>query len=125
MMNAHRIAGNAASPTDERVEPGRQAQEDDAELESPRDETRRDEEDLFQSRRPLVVSPKRVYGYIENLASLSLLGIFSFFGTLIRLGLVAIGSYSGQSIFPLLWAQMVGCCLMGMFTVRKRCIEEM
>lgn len=115
---------NVASPTNEPVEPGQQAQ-DDAELEPPQDETQRDEEDLFQSRRPLVVSPKRVYGYIEYLASLSLLGIFSFFGTLIRLGLIAIGNYNGQSIFPLLWAQMVGCCLMGMFTARKRCIEEM
>lgn len=123
-MSEARMTGNAANPTDEQGQPGLEAQ-DDAELEAPQDETRRDEEDLFQSRRPLVVSPKRVYGYTEYLASLSLLGIFSFFGTLIRLGLIAIGSYNGQSIFPLLWAQMVGCCLMGMFTVRKRCIEEM
>lgn len=102
-----------------------QAEQVDPELASPRNETRQDEEELFQAARPLVVSPKRIYGTIEYLTSLSLIGIFSFFGTLIRLGLIAIGTYNGQSIFPLLWAQMVGCCLMGMFTVRKRCIEEM
>lgn len=102
-----------------------QAEQVDPELASPRNETHQDEEELFQSARPLVVSPKRIYGVVEYLTSLSLIGILSFFGTLIRLGLVAIGTYNGQSVFPLLWAQMVGCCLMGMFTVRKRCIEEM
>lgn len=97
----------------------------DPELAPPRDETTQDEADLFSVRRPIIVSPERTYSSLEYLTSLSLLGILSFFGTLIRLGLVALGTYDGQSIFPLLWAQMVGCCLMGMFTVRKRCIEEM
>jgi CrcB protein len=97
----------------------------DAQLRPPHDETSRDEADLFQARRPLIVSPERVYGLIETFATLSLLGIFSFFGTLIRLGLIAIGSYNGQTVFPLLWPNVVGCTLMGMFTTRKHCIEEM
>lgn len=101
------------------------ADEQDPELAPPHDETVQDEDELFRAQRPLVVSPNRIYGVIEYLTSLSLLGIFSFFGTLIRLGLVAIGTYNGQTVFPLLWAQMMGCIFMGMFTVRKRCIEEM
>lgn len=97
----------------------------DPELTPPQQGTAQDEAALFSARRPLVVSPGRLYGFIEHVSSVSLMGIMSFFGTLIRLGLVAIGSYNGQSIFPLLWAQMMGCCLMGMLTVRKRCVEEM
>lgn len=97
----------------------------DAELAPPPDETNRDETALFRAERPLVPSPKRIYSWLEYTTSLSLLGILSFWGTLIRLGLSALGTYEGQSVFPLIWAQIMGCFLMGMFTVRKRCIEEM
>lgn len=107
---------NADADTDDAVDP---------QLTPPRQGTAQDEAALFSARRPLVVSPGRLYGFIEHVSSVSLMGIMSFFGTLIRLGLIAIGSYDGQSIFPLLWAQMMGCCLMGMLTVRKRCVEEM
>nr|GAT59483.1 predicted protein [Mycena chlorophos] len=38
---------------------------------------------------------------------------FSVFGVLARLGLTALGEYSGQSIFPLIYSQAVGCLIMG------------
>ncbi|WFD24511.1 hypothetical protein MEQU1_003213 [Malassezia equina] len=37
----------------------------------------------------------------------------SVWGTLARLGLVGLTSYDGQSITPLVWAQAVGCLVMG------------
>lgn len=50
---------------------------------------------------------------------LSLLMAFSVLGTLARLGLHALASYPGQSIFPLAWVQAVGCLVMG-FTLGIR-----
>lgn len=44
---------------------------------------------------------------------LALLMPFSVFGVLARLGLSALANYSGQSIFPLIYAQAVGCLIMG------------
>lgn len=44
---------------------------------------------------------------------LSLLMSASVFGTLARLGIHALVSYDGQSIFPLAWVQAVGCGIMG------------
>ncbi|KAJ7095447.1 CrcB-like protein-domain-containing protein [Mycena belliarum] len=38
---------------------------------------------------------------------------FSVFGVLARLGLSALATYSGQSIFPLAYAQATGCLIMG------------
>ncbi|KAF8341444.1 uncharacterized protein EI90DRAFT_3143730 [Cantharellus anzutake] len=35
------------------------------------------------------------------------------FGTLARLGLDALTSYEGQSVFPLAWVQATGCLVMG------------
>ncbi|KAF5390576.1 hypothetical protein D9757_002739 [Collybiopsis confluens] len=43
----------------------------------------------------------------------------SIFGLLARLGLVALGTYEGQSIFPLAYAQGLGCFVMGYFVFLK------
>ncbi|KAJ7068321.1 CrcB-like protein-domain-containing protein [Mycena amicta] len=48
-----------------------------------------------------------------SLNVLALLMPFSVFGVLARLGLSALGNYNGQSIFPLIYAQAVGCLIMG------------
>ncbi|CED84298.1 Putative fluoride ion transporter CrcB [Phaffia rhodozyma] len=56
--------------------------------------------------------------------TLSFFIIFSLFGTLARLGLNALFSYDGQSVFPLLWAQGVGCFIMGLILGRKEEIEK-
>ncbi|KAJ6539956.1 hypothetical protein B0H10DRAFT_2170618 [Mycena sp. CBHHK59/15] len=59
----------------------------------------------------LVVHPK-VYAPLSPYV-LTLLMPFSVFGLLARLGLRALATYSGQSIFSLAYVQAVGCLLMG------------
>jgi hypothetical protein len=44
---------------------------------------------------------------------IALLMPFSVLGVLARLGLSALATYSGQSIFPLAYSQAVGCLIMG------------
>lgn len=83
------------------------------------------EEEAWSTQDPDLLDPSRIHGILEICATLSILGFFSFFGLLARLGLIAIGTYNGQSTFPVLWAQIVGCFFMGIFTSRKDLIEAM
>lgn len=46
-------------------------------------------------------------------AAAGAIALGSVWGTLLRLGLVGLNTYSGQSIQPLIWAQAVGCLVMG------------
>jgi hypothetical protein len=48
-----------------------------------------------------------------SLHVLALLIPSSTFGVLARLGLLALGTYDGSSIFPLIYVQAVGCLIMG------------
>ncbi|KAJ6544040.1 major facilitator superfamily domain-containing protein [Mycena capillaripes] len=48
-----------------------------------------------------------------SLHVIALLMPFSVLGVLARLGLSALATYSGQSVFPLLYAQGIGCLIMG------------
>lgn len=48
----------------------------------------------------------------------------SVFGVLARLGLVALMTYDGESVFPLAYAQAVGCLIMGMALRLKEPIGE-
>jgi len=48
-----------------------------------------------------------------DLPVLLILAPFSIFGVLARLGLVALASFDGASVFPLLYAQALGCLVMG------------
>jgi CrcB protein len=52
-------------------------------------------------------------------AVLALLAPASVFGTLARLGLQALATYAGQSIFPLAYPQAVGCFIMGVCLALK------
>lgn len=70
-----------------------------------------------------IPSPSRFHDVRKECTALAFLGIFSFFGLLARLGLTAITSYDGQVVFPVLWAQMVGCALMGAIASRKEIVE--
>jgi len=54
-----------------------------------------------------------------SLHVLALLIPVSTFGVLARLGLLALGTYDGSSIFPLIYVQAVGCLIMG-FTIELR-----
>ena len=80
---------------------------------------------LIDARFPTFVTPQRFHGFLSTLAALSLLGCFSFLGLLARLGLIAINTFNGREIFPILWAQIVGCAVMGLVTSRKTQIEEL
>jgi CrcB protein len=48
-----------------------------------------------------------------SLPVLALLAPASIFGVLARLGLQALATYDGSSIFPLAYPQTVGCFIMG------------
>ncbi|KAJ6536632.1 CrcB-like protein-domain-containing protein [Mycena sp. CBHHK59/15] len=61
---------------------------------------------------PVVVVHPKVYAPLSPYV-LTLLMPFSVFGLLARLGLRALATYSGQSIFSLAYVQAVGCLLMG------------
>lgn len=54
-----------------------------------------------------------------SLEAIALLAPFSIFGLLARLGIDAIVSYPGQSVFPLAWVQAAGCFVMGLAQSQK------
>jgi len=57
--------------------------------------------------------PPRVYHPFSP-SVIALLMPASVFGVLARLGLQALGSYDGKSIFPLAYPQAVGCLIIGL-----------
>jgi hypothetical protein len=57
--------------------------------------------------------PQPVVYHPYSIHVFALLMSFSVFGTLARLGIHALATYNGQSIFPLAWVQAVGCGIMG------------
>ncbi|KAF9268035.1 hypothetical protein L218DRAFT_853602 [Marasmius fiardii PR-910] len=69
------------------------------------------------------LSPSKTYHSFSPHV-LALLIPFSIFGTLARLGLQALASYNGQSIFPLAYVQAAGCLVMGFFLPLKEPIGE-
>ncbi|GMK56700.1 hypothetical protein CspeluHIS016_0305400 [Cutaneotrichosporon spelunceum] len=64
-------------------------------------------------------TPPTEYGTLRTGAHYASLVLSSMLGTLIRLGLNAMGDYDGRVIFPLAWAQGVGCGIMGLGAARK------
>ena len=65
-------------------------------------------------------------GALRHCATAALLIVGAIWGTLGRLGLVALNTYDGQSIEPTIWAQAMGCLVMGWVThpKNKATIEE-
>lgn len=62
---------------------------------------------------------------LKECTTLALLGTFSFLGLLARLGLIAINTYDGQVVFPILWAQVAGTALMGALASRKEIVDAL
>jgi CrcB protein len=60
-----------------------------------------------------------------SLPVLALLAPASVFGVLARLGLQAIAHYDGESIFPLAYAQVLGCFIMGCCLALKEPLGQM
>lgn len=54
----------------------------------------------------------------------SLLVFATIWGVLARLGLLWIGSFARGQVFALVWAQAVGCVVMGIVTERKKGLER-
>lgn len=59
-----------------------------------------------------VIPPSKRYPPF-SVATLALLIPFTLFGVLARLGIQALGTYDGQSIFSLAYVQAIGCLVMG------------
>ena len=59
------------------------------------------------------ITPLRLVAHYSSLVLASILGC------LIRLGLTALATYDGRSIFPIAWSQGVGCGIMGLALARK------
>jgi fluoride ion exporter CrcB/FEX len=49
----------------------------------------------------------------EDIVVASWITFLSIWGSLARIGLSALSTYPGQPVFPLIWAQFVGCAVMG------------
>jgi CrcB protein len=60
-----------------------------------------------------------------SLPLLALLAPASILGLLARLGLVALATYDGQSIFALAYVQAVGCLIMGFGLGMKEPLEKL
>lgn len=64
---------------------------------------------------PQAATAPPVYFYHPfSLQVIALLIPGSIFGLLARLGIDALGSYSGEGVFPLAWVQGLGCFVMGL-----------
>ncbi|KAJ9108909.1 hypothetical protein QFC21_000230 [Naganishia friedmannii] len=57
--------------------------------------------------------PLKKHEALRECASYAALIPMAFFGVLIRLGMDALGDYDGRSVYPLIWAQGIGCAIMG------------
>lgn len=73
---------------------------------------------------PITQGPPRVYRPFSP-AVVALLMPASVFGVLARLGLQALGTYDGRSIFPLAYPQAVGCLIMGIALPLKDAIGDL
>lgn len=73
-----------------------------------------------QSRRP---STRDIA--LRHLSVLGLLTFSSIWGTLAREGLIALNTYDGRSISPTIWAQAVGCLVMGWTVANKPALEQL
>jgi len=73
---------------------------------------------------PAVVEPPLQLFHPLNWEILAFLMPASVFGVLARLGLSALTSYAGESIFPLAYVQGVGCLVMGFCLALKPPISE-
>lgn len=56
--------------------------------------------------------PSKLHRTLRLLAILGLLTNAAIWGTLTREGLIALNTYDGRSIQPVIWAQAVGCLVM-------------
>lgn len=65
------------------------------------------------------------FTWLETPSVVSLLIFASIWGVLLRLGLTALATYNGLTVFPLLLPQTVGCFMMGFLVGIKDEVEDL
>lgn len=81
----------------------------------PEEDAAETEEAGQQIEPPLPMPKEALYRRVaRHMATVSLLSFAAIWGTLTRKGLSALNTYDGQSVTPLVWAQAVGCLVMGL-----------
>ncbi|SGY26653.1 BQ5605_C018g08755 [Microbotryum silenes-dioicae] len=70
------------------------------------------------------VESKVYHVVMFRLATYALLVFATIWGVLARLGLLLIGRAAQSQVFPLIWAQMAGCLVMGVAVSRKSEVEH-
>lgn len=105
--------------TDERPSPSPGAEDAPGDGASPTEEGRQDEfpglaADEKQQQPPTKDEepPPKLHRTLRFLAIIGLLINAAIWGTLTREGLIALNTYDGRSIQPVIWAQAVGCLVM-------------
>lgn len=91
-----------------------------------------EDEDIEHARRPsryfllkAEEPPKSTYvRLLRHLAIVSIISFAALWGLLAREGLVALNTYSGRSVEPTIWAQAVGCLVMGWAVANRDDLER-
>jgi hypothetical protein len=68
---------------------------------------------------------RKAKSMLPLLSTISLLIFATIWGVLARLGLSWIGGFAEAEVFSLIWAQMVGCLMMGLVVERKKGLEKL
>lgn len=111
-----RLAQEGEEEPGEQLEPG---EEESA------DEQIADGEGPKSGPRPIPQLPRfHPHRIARHLATVGLVVFAAIWGTLTREGLVALNTYSGQSIQPVIWAQAVGCLVMGWTVANKATLDS-
>jgi fluoride exporter len=93
------------------------------------DESREPDEEAGEQIEPSILlkanGPSSIFErLLRHFAILGILIFSSIWGLLAREGLIALNTYSGQSIEPTIWAQAVGCLVMGWNVANKEDLEK-
>lgn len=116
---ANRHTGSGSSPTLQMEEDGVIDEEAGRQLEPGLEVERGARYDLIAAEDPKSSFDK----ILRHFAILSLLIFTAIWGTLTREGLVALNTYAGMSIKPVIWAQSVGCLVMGWAIANRDSLE--
>lgn len=73
----------------------------------------------------LPIPKRKEESVLQLFSTISLLIFATIWGVLARLGLLWIGGFAEGAVFSLIWAQMVGCLVMGFVVERKKGLEKL
>ncbi|CAO1616735.1 unnamed protein product [Sympodiomycopsis kandeliae] len=116
-------SASAGMPSDSN-EPGRQVEPGREDMDEEQGKSRGPSSSTQDPARNDTSRPSRSDRTLRHLSVLGLLMFASIWGTLAREGLVALNTYDGSSITPVIWAQAVGCLIMGWTVANKQAIDD-